>query len=48
MQPEFDTGRIGERASMWLLTTYLDDSLRISRDDGGRVFVLLKDAGLAG
>lgn len=44
--PEFETGRMGERASMWLLTTYMDDSLRVSRDDTGRVFVMLKDVGL--
>ena len=27
----------------WLLTTYLDDSLRISRGDGGSIFVLAKE-----
>ncbi|CAH9059158.1 unnamed protein product [Cuscuta europaea] len=26
----------------WLLTTYLDDELRISRGDGGSIFVLIK------
>ncbi|KAI3718669.1 hypothetical protein L6452_19548 [Arctium lappa] len=30
-------------AESWLLTTYLDQELRISRGDGGSVFVLLKD-----
>ncbi|KAK1412368.1 hypothetical protein QVD17_33566 [Tagetes erecta] len=30
-------------AESWLLTTYLDDELRISRGDGGSVFVLLKE-----
>ncbi|KAI3435955.1 hypothetical protein D9Q98_002013 [Chlorella vulgaris] len=32
------------QASSWLLTTYLDDSLRITRGDGGSVFVLVRDA----
>lgn len=31
-----------EQASTWLLTTYLDDDLRIARGDGGSVFVLTK------
>ncbi|XP_042509145.1 light-induced protein, chloroplastic-like [Macadamia integrifolia] len=30
-------------ALSWLLTTYLDDELRISRGDGGSVFVLIKE-----
>ncbi|KAJ4982091.1 hypothetical protein NE237_032928 [Protea cynaroides] len=30
-------------AQSWLLTTYLDDELRISRGDGGSVFVLFKE-----
>ncbi|KAL1358580.1 hypothetical protein HN51_003840 [Arachis hypogaea] len=30
-------------AQSWLLTTYLDDELRISRGDGGSVFVLIKE-----
>ncbi|KAK4439387.1 Light-induced protein, chloroplastic [Sesamum alatum] len=30
-------------AESWLLTTYLDDELRISRGDGGSIFVLLKE-----
>ncbi|KAK7245912.1 hypothetical protein RIF29_40766 [Crotalaria pallida] len=30
-------------AQSWLLTTYLDEELRISRDDGGSVFVLIKE-----
>jgi hypothetical protein len=29
-------------ATAWLLTTYLDGSLRIARGDGGSVFVLTK------
>ncbi|KAF6159143.1 hypothetical protein GIB67_032760 [Kingdonia uniflora] len=32
-----------DRAQSWLLTTYLDEDLRISRGDGGSVFVLIKD-----
>lgn len=35
---------IGNRnAESWLLTTYLDEELRISRGDGGSVFVLAKE-----
>ena len=30
-------------AESWLLTTYLDDELRISRGDGGSIFVLIKE-----
>ncbi|KAK9151553.1 hypothetical protein Syun_009862 [Stephania yunnanensis] len=30
-------------AQSWLLTTYLDSDLRISRGDGGSVFVLIKE-----
>ncbi len=29
--------------SLWMLTTYLDDTLRISRDDNGGVFVMLRE-----
>lgn len=32
-----------DRAQSWLLTTYLDEDLRISRGDGGSLFVLLKE-----
>lgn len=32
-----------DRAQSWLLTTYLDDDFRISRGDGGGLFVLAKD-----
>jgi len=32
-----------DRAQSWLLTTYLDKDLRISRGDGSSVFVLLKE-----
>ncbi|KAJ6813402.1 putative plastid-lipid-associated protein 2, chloroplastic [Iris pallida] len=31
------------KAESWLLTTYLDEELRISRGDGGSVFVLVKE-----
>jgi hypothetical protein len=31
------------RADSWLLTTYLDEELRISRGDAGSVFVLIKE-----
>ncbi|GER56303.1 plastid-lipid associated protein PAP / fibrillinfamily protein [Striga asiatica] len=30
-------------ANSWLLTTYLDNELRISRGDGGSIFVLVKE-----
>jgi len=30
-------------AESWLLTTYLDEELRISRGDAGSVFVLIKE-----
>jgi hypothetical protein len=32
-----------ERASTWLLTTYLDDDSRVLRGDGGSVFILVKE-----
>lgn len=32
------------RSSTWLLNTYLDDSLRVTRGDRGSVYVLVKDA----
>lgn len=32
-------------AETWLLNTFLDESMRISRGDGGSLFVLVKDAG---
>lgn len=35
--------RNGSNADSWLLTTYLDEDLRISRGDGGGLFVLLKE-----
>ncbi|KAG2493005.1 hypothetical protein HYH03_008669 [Edaphochlamys debaryana] len=44
--PGFAPGLVTEATSLWMLTTYLDDTLRISRDDEGRVFVMLKDVGI--
>lgn len=32
-----------DKAQSWLLTTYLDEDLRISRGDGGSIFVLIKE-----
>lgn len=32
-----------DNAESWLLTTYLDDELRISRGDGSSIFVLFKE-----
>ncbi|XP_074271992.1 plastid-lipid-associated protein, chloroplastic-like [Silene latifolia] len=34
---------LSQNAQSWLLTTYLDSELRISRGDGGSVFVLIKE-----
>jgi hypothetical protein len=33
-----------ERSQTWLLTTYLDEDTRITRGDGGSVFILVKEA----
>jgi len=41
--PTTDQFQVNELASSWMLTTYLDESLRVSRDDAGRVFVMMKD-----
>ncbi|KAF8412785.1 hypothetical protein HHK36_000755 [Tetracentron sinense] len=41
-QPPFKVPIPGERSSSWLLITYLDEDLRISRGDGG-LFVLAKE-----
>lgn len=43
-QPDLNIPIANERAQTWLLTTYLDDTLRINRGDGGSVFVLVKEA----
>ncbi|GIL93784.1 hypothetical protein Vretimale_70, partial [Volvox reticuliferus] len=44
--PGLTRGSVVSATSLWMLTTYLDDTLRISRDDEGRVFVMLKDVGI--
>lgn len=36
-----------EQAQTWLLTTYLDEDTRITRGDGGSVFILVKDVSLS-
>ncbi|CAN4076286.1 unnamed protein product [Withania somnifera] len=41
-QPPLKIPIPGERTSSWLLTTYLDKDMRISRGDGG-LFVLVKE-----
>ncbi|KAG8374590.1 hypothetical protein BUALT_Bualt10G0011200 [Buddleja alternifolia] len=42
-QPPLKIPIPGERTKSWLLTTYLDKDLRISRGDGGGLFVLVKE-----
>ncbi|GMH05273.1 hypothetical protein Nepgr_007113 [Nepenthes gracilis] len=42
-QPPLKFSFSNTNAESWLLTTYLDDDLRISRGDGGSVFVLIKE-----
>ncbi len=37
-----------QQSSTWLLTTYLDSDTRITRGDGGSVFILVKDVSLSG
>ena len=34
----------GEAGALFMVTTYLDETLRISRDDAGAMFVMVKDA----
>lgn len=34
---------MSEFATSWMLTTYLDETLRISRDEQGRIFIMMKD-----
>ncbi|CAA7406602.1 unnamed protein product [Spirodela intermedia] len=41
-QPPFKVPIPGERTQSWLLTTFLDEDLRISRGDGG-LFVLVRE-----
>ncbi|CAK0784351.1 hypothetical protein CVIRNUC_007555 [Coccomyxa viridis] len=42
-QPDLEFPISRDRAQTWLINTYLDDDTRISRGDGGSVFVLVKD-----
>ncbi|CAA7031010.1 unnamed protein product [Microthlaspi erraticum] len=42
-QPPLKFSLPGDNAESWLLTTYLDKDIRISRGDGGSVFVLIKE-----
>ncbi|KAH6795896.1 hypothetical protein C2S51_036882 [Perilla frutescens var. frutescens] len=42
-QPPLKFSIPNRNAESWLLTTYLDDELRISRGDGGSISVLLKE-----
>ncbi|OVA15340.1 Plastid lipid-associated protein/fibrillin conserved domain [Macleaya cordata] len=42
-QPPLKIPITNDNAQSWLLTTYLDEELRISRGDGGSVFVLIKE-----
>ncbi|KAK6917799.1 Plastid lipid-associated protein/fibrillin conserved domain [Dillenia turbinata] len=42
-QPPLKFSISNTNAQSWLLTTYLDEDLRISRGDGGSVFVLIKE-----
>ena len=42
-QPPLKFSLSNSNAQSWLLTTYLDEELRISRGDAGSVFVLVKE-----
>jgi len=42
-QPPLKIPISSDNAGSWLLTTYLDDVLRISRGDGSSIFVLFKE-----
>ncbi|KAG6386877.1 hypothetical protein SASPL_152054 [Salvia splendens] len=42
-QPPLKFSIPDRNSESWLLTTYLDDDLRISRGDGGSIFVLIKE-----
>lgn len=42
-QPPLKFSIPNRNAESWLLTTYLDDDLRISRGDAGSIFVLIKE-----
>ena len=37
---------IGDQSQTWLLTTYLDEDTRITRGDGGSIFILVKDVSI--
>ena len=40
---KINISQISQNAESWLLTTYLDQELRISRGDAGSVFVFIKE-----
>ncbi|XP_010422246.1 PREDICTED: probable plastid-lipid-associated protein 1, chloroplastic [Camelina sativa] len=42
-QPPLKFSLSSDKTQSWLLTTYLDKDLRISRGDGGSLFVLIKE-----
>ena len=42
-QPPLKVSFSNSNPESWLLTTYLDEELRISREDGGGVFILIKE-----
>ncbi|CAL0301136.1 unnamed protein product [Lupinus luteus] len=42
-QPPLKIPISSTRADSWLLTTYLDEEIRISRGDGGSIFVFIKE-----
>ncbi|XWS15519.1 hypothetical protein CRYUN_Cryun34aG0007300 [Craigia yunnanensis] len=42
-RPPLKFSLLNRNAESWLLTTYLDEDLRISRGDAGSVFVLIKE-----
>jgi len=42
-QPPIKFSLSNNNAQSWLLTTYLDEELRISRGDAGSIFVLIKE-----
>lgn len=39
-------GASGQRSETWLLTTYLDEDTRITRGDGGSVFILVREVSI--
>lgn len=41
-QPDLSVPINNDRATTWLLVTYLDKDMRITRGDGGAVFVFQK------